>query len=33
MAPIEQIKRVTAFLATLPTLELIMGKPFNPILG
>ena len=24
---------VTAFIASAPTLELIMQKPFNPILG
>lgn len=31
--PLEQIMNVTAFIASVPTLELIMQKPFNPILG
>jgi hypothetical protein len=31
--PLTQMKNITAFLASLPTLEVRMQKPFNPILG
>lgn len=31
--PFTQIKSVFSFIASVPTLELIMQKPFNPILG
>jgi hypothetical protein len=28
-----QMKNVVTLFATVPTLELVMQKPFNPILG
>ena len=31
--PLTQIKNITTLFATIPTLELVMLKPFNPILG
>lgn len=31
--PLTQIKNVLTLFATIPTLELLMQKPFNPILG
>jgi hypothetical protein len=31
--PLAQIKNVVTLFANIPTLELIMLKPFNPILG
>lgn len=31
--PLTQMKHVMTFIATVPTLELLMQKPFNPILG
>lgn len=31
--PLAQIKNVLTLFSTIPTLELLMQKPFNPILG
>lgn len=31
--PLTQMKSIVALFATIPTLELVMLKPFNPILG
>lgn len=31
--PLQQMKNIVTFIATIPTLELLMQKPFNPILG
>lgn len=31
--PLEQMKKVITFIVTIPTLEILMQKPFNPILG
>ena len=31
--PLTQIKNIITLFSTIPTLELVMLKPFNPILG